>query len=231
MATPAGARSPDALRIAAAVLAGAPVGFAAGAVLGGQLLAAGDAAEAARLILACGLFGALFAGALMALLATLLAPKPGRIVTLVAGAASFAIVIYMVRDFVVERMERADAVEAAFRAMPRFELALTVDERSRAPFASLVFESPSGAYVALRPGGWRCEGKGNREQTVALYHALGQLRPGAVDDGCERRAAWRMDGGKQLEACADGNNQALYAIADAMVEDTERRSSCRRADG
>ena len=230
MATPAEARSPDALRIAAAVLAGAPVGFAAGAVLGGQLLAPGDAAEAARLILACGLFGALFAGALMAVLATLLAPKPGRIVTLVAGAASFAIVIYMVRDFVVERMERADAVEAAFRAMPRFELALTVDEPSRAPFASLVFESPSGAYVALRPGGWRCEGKGNREQTVALYRALGQLRPCAVD-GCERHVAWRMDGGDELEACADGYSQPLYDIADAMVEDTERRSTCRRADG
>ena len=230
MAAQAESRSPDALRIAAAVLAGAPVGFAAGAVLGGRLPAPGDAAETARLILACGLFGTLFAGALMALVATLLAPKPGRIVTLAAGAASFAIVIYMVRDFVVERMARTDAVEAAYRLMPRFELALTADERSRAPFASLVFESPSGAYVALRPGGWRCTGEGNREQTVALYHALRQLRPGAVD-GCERHVAWRIDGGERLEACVDGHNQALYAVADAMVEDTERRSSCRRADG
>ena len=212
------------------MLAGAPVGFAAGAVLGGRLLATDDAAEAAKLILACALFGALFVGALMALLATLLAPKPGRIVTLVAGAVSFAIVFYMVRDFVVERMERADALAAAFREMPAFELALTAEERSRWPFASLVFDSSSGAYVALRPGGWRCEGRGNRDQTVTLYLALGQLHPGAVDAGCERRASWRVADGEQLEACAD-DDQALYAVADAMVEDTERRSSCRRADG
>ena len=64
---------------------------------------------------------------------------------------------------------------------------------------------------------------------MALYQALRQLQPGTVLGGCEHRVAWRTDGGEQLAACAD-DEQALYAVADAMVEDTERRSSCRKAE-
>ena len=227
MATPAESNSRGAFRIAAAVLAGAPVGFAAGAVLGGQLLAASAITEASRLILACALFGALFVGALMALAATLLAPKPVRIVTLVAGAVSFAVVVYMVRDFIVYRMAQADALDAAHQSLPRFELSLTVDEPNRRPFSSLVYESLGGTYSALRPNGWRCAGQGNREQTLVLYQALRQVQPTRASSGCERQVSWRINDGELMQGCADGNDQ-LFSVADAMVEDTERRSSCRR---
>ena len=227
-ATPAD--TPDAFRIAAAALAGAPVGFAAGAVLGGQLLAAGASGEAGEIILVCALCGVLLASAMMALAATFLTPKPTHIVTLTVGAVSFAVVVYMVRDFIVDRMEQADALDAAYRSMPRFELSLSVDAPNRPPFSSLVYESLGGTYTALRPGGWRCEGQGSREQAVALYGALRQVRPSAANGGCERRVSWRIDDGAWEQGCADGNNHTPFSVADDMVERTERRSSCRRAD-
>ena len=226
----AAADTPDALRIAAAALAGAPVGFAAGAVLGGQLLAAGGTGEAGELILACALFGTLLASAMMALAAMLLAPKAARIATLIAGAVSFAVVIYMVRNFIVDRMAQADALDAAYQSLPPFELSLTTDEPNRTPFASLVYESHGGTYSALRPGGWRCTGKGNREQALALYQALRQVRPSATDGDCERRVSWRIDDGEWLQGCADGGGPTLFSAADVIVESTERRSSCRRAE-
>ena len=227
----AAADTPDALRIAAAALAGAPVGFAAGAVLGGQLLAVGvtgGTGEAGKLILACALFGTLLASAMMALAAMLLAPKAARIATLIAGAVSFAVVIYMVRNFIVDRMAQADALDAAYQSLPHFELSLATDEPNRRPFASLVYESRGGTYNALRPGGWRCAGKGNREQALALYQALRQVR--ASDGGCERRVASRIDDGEWVEGCVNGVDSALFSVADAMVEVGERRSSCRRTD-
>ena len=226
----AAADTPYALRIAAAALAGAPVGFAAGAVLGGQLLAVGATGEASKLILACALFGTLLASAMMALVAMLLAPKTARIATLAAGAVSFAVVIYMVRNFIVDRIAQADALDVAYQSMPRFEFSLTIDEPNRRPFASLVYESLGGTYSALRPGGWRCAGRGNREQTLALYQALRQVRPSAADGDCDRRVSWRIDDGEWLQGCADGEGPTLFSVADVMVEGTERRSSCRRTE-
>ena len=226
----AAADTPDALRIAAAALAGAPVGFAAGAVLGGQLLAVGGTGEAGKLILACALFGTLLASAMMALAAMLLAPKAARIATLIAGAVSFAVVIYMVRNFIVDRMAQADALDAAYQSLPPFELSLATDEPNRRPFASLVYESRGSTYNALRPGGWRCTGKGNREQALALYQALRQVRASDAEGGCERRVASRIDDGEWVEGCINGVDSALFSVADAMVEVGERRSSCRRTD-
>lgn len=207
-----------------------PVGFAAGAILGAQLAAADGTAEAAGLILACALFGALFVAASMALAAILLAPKPARIVTLIAGACSFAVVIYLVRDFVVDRMAQAEALDAALQAMPRFELSLRVDEPNRPPFERLVYTSLHRSYRALRPGGWRCTGRGRRADALALYQALRTLRPSSGEGGCERRVFWRVDDGELLRLCVDGEGHALFAAADAMIEHTERRSSCRRDD-
>ena len=227
MARPAQSNSPAAFRVAAAALAGVPVGFAAGAILGGQLLAASPPAEAGRLVLACALFGALFVGATLALSAFLLAPKPARIVTIVAGACSFAVAIYMVRAFVVDRMAQADALDAALQAMPRFELSLTVDEPARPPFSSLVYDSLDRSYRALRPGGWRCTGRGSRAHALALHQALRHVGPD-TGEGCARRVSWRIDQGELMQGCADGD-QALFAAADAMVDSTERRSSCRRS--
>ena len=217
------------LRLAAAVLAGAPVGFAAGALFGARALAADTPAEAAGGILAAGLFGALFCGAAMALLALLLPPRPVRIATLVAGAVSFAILVYMVQDFVSDRMARAQAFDAAYAGMVGFELALAAKEANRRPFSSLVVQSETRAYEALRPGGWRCEGRASRAQTWALYQGLQGLRASGVEADCERRASWRIAGGEPVAACLDGRGDALFAAADRLVEDTERRASCRRA--
>ena len=229
MATPAESDSQGAFRIAAAVLAGTPVGFVAGAVLGRQLMTAESSAQASGSILACALFGALFVGAAMALAAMLLAPKPVRIVTLIAGAVSFVVVFFMVCNFISARMARAEALEAALQSMPRFELSLTTEAVNRRPFSSLVYESQDRTYDALRPNGWRCEGKGNREQTLALYRALRQVQPAEAGSDCAYQVSWRINEGEPMQGCADGNDQLLFSVADAMVEDTQRRSSCRRS--
>ena len=101
-------------RVAAAALAAAPVGFAAGALLAARQLATPAAVDGLT-ILAHGLTGAIVAALLLTMAALTLPPKPVRIVTLVFAGASFAILVYMVQDFIVERVERAQARDAAYQ--------------------------------------------------------------------------------------------------------------------
>lgn len=215
-------------RIAAAALAGAPIGFAVGAYLAARRFIAHP--EAGVIVLGCGLGGAVLAAAVMAIAATRLPPKRVRIGTLVAGGASFAILAYMVQDYVGERLERSRAFDAAYELMPAFELTLVTEDLRRDPFAELAFGSAGGDYMALRPRGWRCSGKGRRQDAMALYAALSAMATAPEGGRCDVEAAWRIEDGEGQNACI-GEGHALLGAADAMIHETERKSSCRRAGG
>jgi hypothetical protein len=220
-----GAPAAGRFRIAAAALAGAPIGFAVGAFLAARRFIAYP--EAGAIVLAGGLVGALLAAALMALAAIRLPPKQMRIGTLAAGGASFAILAYMVQDYVGERLERSRAFDAAYERMPAFELTLLAEDLRREPFAELAYGAVQGDYVALRPRGWRCRGSGRRQDAMAIYTALQTVT--ATEEGrCAVDAVWRIDG-EAGEACID-DGHALLDAADAMVNETERKSSCRQTE-
>ena len=245
-------QQPSGFRIAAAALAFAPLGFVGGAVLGAHLnadvLAGADfvdknaAAAAGAAMLGHGLFGALAAALTAAGVAATLPAKPVRIATLVAGGASFAVVFYLVANFAARRMAAAEAADVAYEAMPPFEFTLASDDARRVPLSSLGFNSRSRDYTARRPGGWLCRGRASRQDTVAMFLAL-PVVPQPVGDGthaqtgkerapdsasdCPLRATWRIADGDERAACID-DSVPLAVAADAMVDATERKASCRR---
>ena len=224
------------LALGAAALAWAPIGFVGGGAVAVRTLP--DATDGGMVVAAC-LFGAGLLAALMAGLTQRLPPKPLRIVTVVAGGVSFALVVYLVRDFVADRVRAGEAFDAAYAQMTPFQLRLESNDGNRRPFSALTFNATTRTYAAKRPGGWLCRGTGAREHTLALARAL----QGAKSDAgapCDMRLAWRHDPpgktaatpGEAAEetvfdhsACAPA---ALLHVADAMIERTERRASCRR---
>ena len=217
-------------RVAAAALAAAPVGFAAGVLLAARQLATPAGIDGLT-ILAHGLSGAIVAALLLTTAALALPPKPVRIVTLVFAGASFAILVYMVQDFVVDRVERAQARDAVYQDMPHYELTLWAKNSQREAFSRLQFNSETRRYVADRPGGWRCEGSGTTSQAVFVFEAMQIVAPEARPS-CDLRASWRTIGGAAgfgKHGCV-GHDNALFAAADDMVEATERKASCRHAD-
>lgn len=236
---PSGQNGRDAaFRVVAAGLAGLPIGFAASAVLGGRLLTTPD--DAGATLLALGVFGALFAAGIMAFAATLLSAKAARRTTMAVGAVSAAVVAYLVFDFVADRMARLRSFDEAYAALPTFELVFTARDSAREPFSTLSYDSETRAYTARRPGRWLCEGKGARAHNMALFEgiraaqgaeALAQsAAPEAEADDCKLRASWRVAQGSWVVSCAATAAERLVAAADGMVEETERKSSCRRAE-
>ena len=226
-----------AFRVVAAGLAGLPIGFAASAVLGGRLLTTPD--DAGATLLALGAFGALFAAGIMAFAATLLSAKAARRATMAVGAVSAAVVVYLVFDFAADRMARLRSFDAAYAALPTFELAFTARDLERRPFSTLSYDSETRAYTARRPGSWLCEGKGARAHNMALFEgiraaqgaeALAQGSAAAEADDCKLRASWRVAQGPWVVSCAATAAERLVTAADGMVEETERKSSCRRAE-
>ena len=217
-------------RVAAAALAAAPVGFAAGALLAARQPATPTTVDGLT-ILAHGLTGAIVAALLLTLAALTLPPKPVRVATLVLAGASFAILVYMVQDFIVDRVERAQARDATYRTMPHYELTLWAKNPQREAFSRLQFNSETRRYAARRPGGWLCEGTASTGQAVVVFEAM-RLVELEARPSCDLRASWRTIGGAlgtDQHGCVDYNN-ALFAAADSMVEATERKASCRRAD-
>ena len=232
-------RRDAAFRVAAAGLAGLPVGFAAGAVLGGRLLTSPE--DGGATLLALGAFGALFGAGIMAFAATLLPAKGARRATVGVGAVSAAVVAYMVFEFVTDRMVRLRAFDEAYAALPAFELAFEARDPERKPFATLSYNSETRAYTARRPGGWRCQGNGARTHNMALFEGLRaaqgvddavarQMVEGSAADGCKLRVSWRIAQDPEVVRCASPAAERLIAAADAMIETTERKSSCRRAE-
>ena len=217
-------------RVAAAALAAAPVGFAAGALLAARQPSSPTVVDGLT-ILSHGLTGAIVAALLLTLAALTLPPKPVRIATLVFAGGSFAILVYMVQDFIVDRVERAQARDATYQSMPHYELTLWAKNPQREAFSQLQFNSETRRYVAHRPGGWRCEGTGNTSQAVVVFEAMRFVELEA-QPSCDLRASWRTIGGvagTDRHGCV-GDDNALFAAADQMVEATERKASCRRAD-
>lgn len=229
------------MRAVAGALSAAPIGFAAGALLGVRYLAvqggAGVSGAAASAVLLGALVVALLAAIAMGVVTAYLPPKTARVTTIVAGAMSFAILVYMVQDFVVHRLEQSRAFDAAYSRVPSFELTLTSADRQRRPFSTLAYEadrqSDTRNYEALRPGGWFCRGGGRRQDSLALYEGIRAAeQDNAVDGPCHRRASWRITGENPVtERCADrGDGFArLFAAADEMIDSTQRYASCRRA--
>lgn len=221
------------LAVGAAALAFAPIGFALGGIAASRVLAV-DAAAGGQLAAAC-LLGAALAAALAAGVAKRLARKPLRVVTVVAGGVSFALVIYLAQDFVAERLRGAEAFDAAYARMTPFQLRVEANNGNRRPFSALKFDSATRAYAARRPGGWLCRGTGGRDHALGLSLRVRGIE-GDRSANCDVRLAWRYgafaDGLAEAEqapfehsACAP---DALLRVADAMVERTARRASCRR---
>lgn len=214
----------NAFRLAAAALAAAPVGFAAGAVLGARALPPGAASGLA--IAGCGLFGAVVGALVVGGSALALSPKAARLLTLVVGGASFAVLVYLVRDFVVDRLAQNRAFDEAYAAVPAFTFTVATEDPHRRPFSQLAYESTGHAYSAVRPGGWRCAGNGSRRDHFALSEALRAVSPNAAEP-CPRRLEWRIGSAAPASACLP-EDAPLLAIAGAMTEATARRASCRR---
>ena len=232
----ASAKTGRRIRALAGALSTAPLGFAAGAVVGGRyVIVEGGPSGIAILILA--FLGAVLAAAAMALATAFLPPKPARISTVVAGGFSFAVLVYMVQDFIADRIEANRAFDAAYAVIPSFELTLESSDRQRRPFSRLTFEtdrqSDSRDYEALRPGGWLCRGSARQQHKLALYGAIRAVENDNATAGpCNRRASWRIDGEESVTGrCADEGLgfAALFQAAADMVESTERKASCRRA--
>ena len=227
-----------ALRTVAAGLAGLPVGFVVSAVLGGRLLTSPEDGGAA--LLALGGFGALFGAGIMAFAATLLSAKAARRATMVVGAVSAALVAYMVFDFVANRMAQMRALDEAYAALPAFELAFEAEDPERKPFSTLSYASETRAYTARRPGGWLCQGNGARDHNMALFEGLRAAQgaeavsPQMVETDmaadCKLHVSWRIAEAPAAVWCASTATEHLVAAADDMIETTERKSSCRRAE-
>ena len=229
------------MRTVAGALSAAPIGFAAGALLGGRYVVgqggAGVSDTAAYAVLLSALVAGLLAAIAMGIVTAYLPPKPARVTTLVAGGISFAIVVYMVQDFVVHRLEQSRIFDAAYARVPSFELTLTATDRQRRPFSMLAFEadrqSDTRDYEALRPGGWFCRGAGRPKDSLALYQGIRAVEKEDEADGpCYNRAAWRIaDEEPVTERCADEGDgfAALFAAADEMIDSTQRYASCRQA--
>lgn len=219
--------------IAAAALAWAPIGFVLGGLVAGRLFAAGESSGGA--IAASALLGAFVLATLMAGVATRLPARPLRVTTVVAGGVSFALIIFLVRDFVADRMRQAEAFEAAYAQMRPFQLRVESRDPNRRPFSALTFNSTTHVYTAERPGGWLCRGNGLREHAFALARGLRlTTREDAASTlphgHCATQVSWRYQDAaagaeQERSACAP---EALLHAADAMVKGTARRASCRR---
>ena len=223
------------MRAVAGALSAAPIGFAAGALLGGRYLVVQGGPPGSGILLGA-IVVALVAAIAMGFVTAYLPPKPARVTTIVAGGISFAILVYMVQDFVVHRVERARAFDAAYARTPSFELKLTSADRQRRPFSVLAFqadrESDTRAYEALRPKGWFCRGGGRPVDALALYRGIRAAEKDGVAAGpCNRRATWRVGTEQPVERCADDGDgfAALFRAADEMIDSTQRYASCRRA--
>ena len=227
----AGERGPR-LVIVAAALAWAPIGFAGGLAFGARALGVADGAS----LLACGVAGAGLAATVMAAVAARLPARIARVATVIAAAVSFGILAFLVRDFGADRAARAEALAAAYQRLTPFKLRIESTISRRRPFSALLFDSATRGYTASRPGGWRCRGRGSREDAVILHRLAAELNQRRGEEANDCATRWLLTTGDAAGQaplldgqCATGTR--LLIAADAMIERTARRASCRRAQG
>jgi len=219
---------------ALAAIASTPIGFVAGAFAGARLA---DTTEGVAL-LACGFAGAsLFAVATLGL-ARFLAGRRLLVAALALGASSFALLAFMVEDYIAERIRAANAFDAHYATLPHFELTLHHVDPTREPLSRFAFDATSLAFSATRPGNWHCTGKASRKDKAELYAALQDMP--VASPPCSTTARWQVadappgssSEGRPLvlpqaegSSCDDGT---LISVADAIIRAHERRTRCRR---
>lgn len=209
---------------ALAPLAATPVGFVAGAFAGGRLLA-GEATG--PMLVGFGLGGA---AVLAAVVLAVVRRTTGRrllAAALVCGGTSFALLAFMVEDFIAERIREARAFDAHYATLPDFTLELAHVDATRRPLSRFSYDSSSLEFVAIRPGSWRCTAVSTRREKAALAAAL-PGRSGALPKpaDCLTTVRWRRGAAPPVEACdVDG---VVIALADDIVMAHERRTRCRR---
>ena len=229
---PAAAKRRPRLAIAAAALAWAPIGFAGGLALGARALGLVDGAS----LLACGAAGAGVAAVVLAAAAAHLPVAVARIATVGAAAVSFGILVFLVRDFSATRAAQAEALAAAYARLTPFKLRIESTRSGRQPFSTLMFDSASRSYTAVRPGGWRCRGRASQEDAVTFQRLAAELDQQRGEEPGKCATRWVLDdgAGESPQALPNGRcatGTPLLAAADAMIERTARRASCRRAEG
>ncbi len=206
---------------ALAAIASTPIGFVVGAFVGARLASTTEGIA----LLGWGLAGAgLFAVATLAL-ARFLTGRRLLVVALALGASSFALLAFMVEDYVAERIRAANAFDAHYATLPEFALELRHVDRTRQPLSQFTFDAATLAFTAMRPGNWHCTGKASREETAELLAAL-RTTPVSGAASCTTTAQWHIAGGEPIESCDD---TTLIALADDIVRAHERRTRCRRA--
>ena len=214
---------PDRDRItrALAAIAATPLGFVAGAFIGARVASTTEGVA----LLGWGIGGAALLAALAFALARALAGRRLLIVALALGASSFALLAFMVEDYIAERIRAADAFDAHYATLPHFELELHHVDPTRQPLSRFTLDATTLEFTATRPGNWHCTGKASREERAELQVAL-QTIAIAPATTCATTAKWHIADAPPVESCDD---ETLIPLADAIIQAHERRTRCRRA--
>lgn len=207
---------------ALAPLAATPVGFVAGAFAGGRLLA-GEATG--PMLVGFGIGGAVALACIVLAVVRRLTGRRLLAAALVCGGASFALLAFMVEDFVAERIREARAFDTHYETLPDFTLELVHVDATRRPLSQFSYDSTSLEFVALRPGNWRCTGTSNRREKSALWAAIAP-RSEPLPADCVTSVRWQVGTAPPVEVC-DRAGVAI-ALADDIVMAHERRTRCRR---
>ena len=203
-----------------AAFAATPLGFVAGAFAGARLASTTEGVA----LLGWGLGGATLLALMAYAIARLLVGRRLLIAALVLGASSFALLAFMVEDYIAERIRAANAFDAHYATLPDFTLELRHVDPTRQPLSRFTFNAATLEFTAIRPGNWHCTGKASREEKADLYAALTTIQV-ALPPTCPTTAQWRIANAAAIEACDDG---VLIALADETIRAHERRTRCRR---
>ena len=172
---------------ALAAIASTPIGFVAGAFAGARLASTTEGVA----LLGWGLAGAaVFAVATLAL-ARVLTGRRLLVAALALGASSFALLAFMVEDYIAERIRAANAFDAHYATLPHFELKLHHVDPTREPLSRFAFDATTLEFTAIRPGNWHCTGTASRKEKAELHAAL-QDMPVAYTPPCTTTAKWQI---------------------------------------
>ena len=165
-----------------------------------------------------------------AALVPLLPERFKRPTTISLGSLSAVVLVWLVTDFISERLRLSEAFDEAYAKIPAYEVELDHQFDGRSPLDTIRFVSPEREFIATRPGGWTCAGTGTREQDYALYVAISRASAAFGSNCSILNIRFRADD-IDLDTCVaeDTDAQALMTAADTLVTANERISSCRRA--
>lgn len=210
----------DHITRALAAIAATPLGFVAGAFAGARLASTTEGVA----LLGWGLAGAALLALAAYAMARALAGRRLLIAALILGASSFALLAFMVEDYIAERIRAANAFDAHYATLPNFTLELRHVDPTRQPLSQFTFDAATLEFAAIRPGNWHCTGKASREEKADLHAALTTI-PVVIPPTCPTTAQWRIGSAAPIESCDD---DTLIALADDIIRTHERRTRCRK---